>query len=89
MNNEELKPQNFEDKKETENNRESLLLKKIRGLEESVGEFRVEHEKLQYDYVTGLYKREYFEEEMEKVISSLKNPESEKTKRTKRTKRRI
>ena len=39
MNNEELKPQNFEDKKETENNRESLLLKKIRGLEESVGNF--------------------------------------------------
>lgn len=80
MSNEELKPPNFEDKKETENNRESLLLKKIRGLEESVGEFRVEHEKLQYDYVTGLYKREYFEEEMEKAISSLKNPESNERK---------
>lgn len=86
MSNEELKPPNFEDKKETENNREFLLLKKIRGLEENVGEFRVEHEKLQYDYVTGLYKREYFEEEMEKVISSLKNPESEKLKELKERK---
>ena len=51
-----------------------------------MGEFRVEHEKLQYDYVTGLYKREYFEEEMEKVISSLKNPESEKLKELKERK---
>ena len=87
MSNEELKPPNFEDKKETKNNREFLLLKKIRGLEEHVGEFRVEHEKLQddlkYDYVTGLYNRRYFEEEMEKVIASLKNPESEKLKEQK------
>jgi len=97
MNNEELKqPENFE--KDTEKNRESLLLEKIRELEEenkelkgknrkfeeNVAEFWVKDEKsnhdLIHDHVTGLNNKRYFEEKMEEVISSLKNPEREKLK---------
>ena len=48
------------------------MLKKSEDWRKVWGEFRVEHEKLQYDYVTGLYKREYFEEEMEKSFRLLK-----------------
>ena len=50
------------------------------------GNFGLNMKNYRYDYVTGLYKREYFEEEMEKVISSLKNPESEKLKELKERK---
>lgn len=78
MNNEGLKPEN------TEDNKESLLLGKIRGLEENIAELNVENEKLKkdliHDSLTGLKARRYLEERLEETISSLKNPENEKRK---------
>lgn len=78
MNNKGLKPGNIE------NNQESLLLRKIRKLEESVAELMVENEKLRHDlmhdYLTKLNSRQYLEERLEETISSLKNPEKENRK---------
>lgn len=76
MNNEGLKQSgNFE--KDTENSRESLLLKKIRGLEENIAELNVD---LMHDSRTGLKSRPYLEERLEDIISSFKNPENKERK---------
>lgn len=83
MNNEGLKLESFEDKK-VENNQESLLLVKIRKMEENMAELIVENEKLKkdlmHDALTGLNARKYLEERLEETITSLKNPENEKRK---------
>lgn len=76
MNNEGLKQSgNFE--KDTENNREALLLKKIRGLEENVAELNVD---LMHDSRTGLKSKPYLEERLKDIISSFKNPENKERK---------
>lgn len=74
MNNEGLKPENIE------NNKESLLLGKIRRLEENIAELNVENMDLMHDALTGLNTRKYLEERLEETITSLKNPENEKRK---------
>lgn len=80
MNNEGLKQENFEEKKLTE----SLLLEKIGRLEKQNKELEEKNKRLErdliHDHLTGLKTRKYFEERVEEIISSLKNPDSEKRK---------
>lgn len=76
MNNEGLKQSgNFE--KDTEKSQESLLLKKIRKLEENIAELNVD---LMHDSRTGLKSKSYLEERLEDIISSFKNPENKERK---------
>lgn len=85
MNNEELKPENVED------NKESLLLGKIRRLEEENRKLEEQNRKLQenvaelnvdlmHDSRTGLKAKSYLEERLEDIISSFKNPENKERK---------
>ena len=83
MNNENLKPVNVE------NNQESLLLEKIRELEEENEELKRKNRKLEenvaelnvdlmHDPLTGLKTRRYLAEMIEETISSLESPERER-----------
>ena len=83
MNNENLKPVNVE------NNQESLLLGKIRELEEENKELKGKNRKLEenvaelnvdlmHDPLTELYTRRYLTEIIKETISSLESPERER-----------
>src|SRR3989344_2887209 len=76
MNNENLKPGNVE------NNQESLLLERIRKLEEKNSELLKENKKLEHDLMhdplTGLNTRRYLAEIIEETISSLESSGEER-----------
>jgi len=72
----------FEDEVASMKNRENVLARELSEAQKTIQELRAENQKLQelafVDDLTDLYSRRYFESEVEKYITNLKNRENEK-----------